>query len=57
MQFLDAEIKVIDAQIKELSAQIPEVALLTSIPGIGDTLAPLLLGEIGDIERLSMLSS
>lgn len=51
VQFLDAEIKIIDAQIKELSAQIPEVALLTSIPGIGDTLAPLLVGEIGDIER------
>ncbi|WP_175490695.1 transposase [Pelosinus propionicus] len=51
VQFLDAEIKVIDVQIKELSSKVPEVALLNSIPGIGDTLAPLLLGEIGDIER------
>jgi len=42
---------VLDKQIGELSSQLPEVALLTSIPGIGDTLAPLLLGEIGDIER------
>ncbi len=51
VHFLNSEIKVIDNQIKELSAQLPEVELLTSIPGIGDTLAPLLLGEIGDIER------
>jgi transposase len=51
VQFLNSEIKVIDSQIEELSAQLPEVGLLTSIPGIGDTLAPLLLGEIGDIER------
>jgi hypothetical protein len=51
VQFLNSEIKVIDSQIEELSAQLPEVALLTSIPGIGDTLAPLLLGEIGDIGR------
>lgn len=51
VQFLDAEIKVIDSQIEQLSAQLPEVALLTSIPGIGNTLAPLLLGEIGEIER------
>lgn len=51
VQFMDAEIKVIDGQIEKLSAQLPEVALLASIPGIGDTLAPLLLGEIGDIER------
>ncbi|SFM34104.1 IS110 family RNA-guided transposase [Pelosinus propionicus] len=51
VQFLDAEIKVIDVQIKELSSKVPEVALLSSIPGIGDTLAPLILGEIGDIGR------
>ena len=51
VQFLNSEIKVLDSQIGELSSQLPEVALLTSIPGIGDTLAPLLLGEIGDIER------
>ena len=51
VQFLNAEIKVVDGQIKDLSVQLPEVALLTSIPGIGDTLAPLLVGEIGDIER------
>jgi len=51
VQFLNSEIKLLDNQIGELSSQLPEVALLTSIPGIGDTLAPLLLGEIGDIER------
>lgn len=51
VQFLNSEIKLVDSQIEELSAQLPEVELLTSIPGIGNTLAPLLLGEIGDIER------
>jgi hypothetical protein len=53
VQFLDAEIKVVDDQIEELSAQLPEITLLTSIPGIGDTLASLLLGEIGDIDRFT----
>ena len=52
VQSLDVEIKVIDDQIKALSEQLPEVALLRSIPGIGDTLAPIILGEIGDIEGL-----
>lgn len=51
VQSLDVQIKVIDDQIKALSEQLPEVALLRSIPGIGDTLAPIILGEIGDIER------
>ncbi|XFO68929.1 hypothetical protein SPSIL_051570 [Sporomusa silvacetica DSM 10669] len=51
VQSLDVQIKVIDEQIKALSEQLPEVALLRSIPGIGDTLAPIILGEIGDIER------
>ena len=53
VQFLDEEINVMDQQIKELSDQLPEVALLESIPGIGTTLAPLLLGEIGEIERFT----
>lgn len=51
VQSLDVQIKAIDDQIKALSEQLPEVALLRSIPGIGDTLAPIILGEIGDMKR------
>lgn len=53
MQSLDVQISLLDDQIKALSEQLPAVALLKSIPGIGDTLAPIILGEIGDIERFS----
>lgn len=42
-----------DNQIKKLSEQIPEIALLKSIPGIGDIVASIILGEIGDIDRFS----
>lgn len=51
VQSLDVQISVIDEQIKVLSEQLPEVALLKSIPGIGNALAPIILGEIGDIDR------
>lgn len=51
VQSLDAQITVLDEQIKAISEQLPEFALLESIPGIGDVLAPIILGEIGDINR------
>ncbi len=53
VQSLDVQISLLDDQIKALSEQLPAVTLLKSIPGIGDTLAPIILGEIGDIERFA----
>ncbi|WP_371364587.1 IS110 family transposase [Sporomusa rhizae] len=50
---MDAQIKVIDGEINKWAEQLPEIALLKSIPGIGETLAPLILGEVGDIMRFS----
>ncbi|WP_176215328.1 transposase [Sporomusa malonica] len=38
-------------RVPSLSEQLPEVALLRSIPDIGDTLAPIIFGEIGDVDR------
>lgn len=51
VQSLDVQIRVIDEQIEVLCEQLPKVALLKSIPGIGDALAPIVLGEIGDIDQ------
>lgn len=51
VQSLDAQISALNQQIKVLSEQIPGVALLKSIPGVGETLAPIILGEIGNIDR------
>lgn len=50
VQSLDVQISLLDDQIKALSEQLPEVELLKSIPGIGDILATIILGEIGDID-------
>jgi hypothetical protein len=50
---MDAQIKSIDVEINKLADELPEISLLKSIPGIGETLAPLILGEIGDIERFT----
>ena len=53
IRFMDAQIKAIDGEINKWTEQLPEIALLKSIPGIGETLAPLILGEVGDIMRFS----
>lgn len=51
VRFMDQQLAILDAQIDALDKQVPELALLKSIPGIGVSLAPLILGEIGDISR------
>ena len=53
VQSLDAQISLLDDQIKALAEQLPAITFLKSIPGIGDTLAAIILGEIGDIERFA----
>jgi transposase len=53
IRFMDTQIKAIDGEINQWAEQLPEIALLKSIPGIGETLAPLIVGEIGDIMRFT----
>ena len=50
---LDKQIATLDDEIKSVAAQLPELSLLKTIPGIGDTLASIILGEIGDITRFN----
>lgn len=48
---LDEQINVIEKRLQESVKPRPEYALLTSIPGIGQTLATTILLETGFIER------
>lgn len=47
----DKELKNIDNEILQLSSTLENVALLKTIPGISDTIAPILASEIGDINK------
>ena len=38
-------------QMRLLAKQLPEYEMVRSMPGIGDTLAPRLIAEIGDVRR------
>lgn len=50
IQTLNIQMDQLHSSIDELSNKIPAVALLKTIPGIGNTLAPLIAAEIGDIK-------
>jgi len=41
----------LNTSIRSLSSNISDVALLQTIPGIGESLAPIIAGEIGGINR------
>lgn len=45
------EISALEEQIAAYYALFPESAILSSIPGVGDTLGPVILAEIGNIDR------
>lgn len=49
--FLEEQVGELDAEIKAIYSELDE--FLTTIPGIGDVLAPVILAEIGDIERFA----
>lgn len=51
LEFIESQIKVVDDKLKEILTQIPQK--ITTIPGIGEVLAGVILGEIGDIQRFS----
>ena len=48
---LEAEEAEISAEIARLSPLLPEVAVLKSIPGIGDVYAAVIAVEVGDVSR------
>ncbi len=49
LMFLEAQIEELDEQISHLLQQVNQV--ITTIPGIGDTLGAIIVSEIGDINR------
>lgn len=49
LMFLEAQIEELDEQISHLLHQVNQV--ITTIPGIGDTLGAIIISEIGDINR------
>ena len=53
MQAVHAEIKEIEAQLKGFCSQVPQFSLLTSVCGIGDVLATVILLETGAIDRFA----
>lgn len=53
LRHMNDQIAILDEKIKDLSINVHEVSLLKSIPGIGEKLAPIIAGEIGDITRFN----
>ena len=51
LEFIEEQVKVIEAKMKDILAGIPQK--ITTIPGIGEVIAGVILGEIGDIQRFS----
>jgi len=51
MEFIEVQVKVIEEQMGKILNAIPQK--LTTIPGIGEILAGVILGEVGDIQRFS----
>lgn len=49
LMFLENQIEELDEQISHLLKQVNQV--ITTIPGIGDTLGAIIVSEIGDINR------
>lgn len=50
---LGAQIAIIEKRLQERVAKNPDHALLATIPGIGQTLATIILLEVGPIERFA----
>jgi transposase len=53
LDFFTQKIKVVEKWIRKIFKEDKRMKLLTSIPGIGDVFAPLILLEINDINRFS----
>ena len=53
LKHIDEQLLKLEKSIDDLSINIPVINLLKSIPGIGNTLAPIIAAEIGDISRFN----
>ena len=53
IDLLDERIAPLDAELKPIARADPDVALLVTIPGVGDLLALTIAAEIGDISRFA----
>jgi len=53
IDLLDERLAPLEAELKLIARADPDVALLRTIPGVGDLLAPTISAEIGDISRCS----
>ncbi|WP_432409309.1 IS110 family transposase [Wukongibacter sp. M2B1] len=53
LKHLNEQLGSIDKKINELAIHIPQVELISSIPGIGERLAPIITSEIGNIDRFN----
>ena len=51
IDFLDGQIKTCETELRRAAADHPYVALLKTIPGVGDVLGYTIAAEIGDIDR------
>ena len=48
---IDRTLSMILSQMQELASSLKEYNVVRNMPGVGDTLAPRLIAEIGDLER------
>ena len=57
IQTLNREIDKLEQRLRECVGLRPEFRLLTSVPGIGQTLATLIMLEVGTIERFAAVGN
>ncbi|MFR1907092.1 MAG: hypothetical protein ACLS28_15725 [Clostridium neonatale] len=49
---IDRTLSMILSQMQELASSLKEYNVVRNMPGVGDTLAPRLIAEIGDLKTL-----
>ena len=52
LRTIDGSLHTILSRMKELAKSLPEYSTVRSMGGVGDTLAPKLIAEIGDVRRM-----
>ena len=52
LRTIDGSLHIILSRMKELAKSLPEYSTVRSMGGVGDTLAPKLIAEIGDVRRM-----
>ncbi|MEL7624967.1 MAG: IS110 family transposase [Clostridiales bacterium] len=57
LQHAERTLAVILARMQEIAKNLKEYAIVRAMPGVGDTLAPRIIAELGDIRRFRSGSS